>query len=43
MKMNATKTKLVYKDVTLTKVSLKIDGDISKQTDIYAYTHIHSL
>ena len=30
MKMNA---KLVSKDVTLTKVSLKIDGDIIKQID----------
>ena len=35
--MNAKKTKtmLVYKYVTLTKVSLKIDGDIIKQTDNY--------
>ena len=33
--MNAKKTKsmLVSKDVTLTKVTLKIDGDILKQTD----------
>ena len=39
MKMNAKKTKtmLVSKDVTLTKVSLKIDGDIIKQTDNYTY------
>ena len=28
---------LVFKDVTLTKVSLKIDGDIIKQTDNYTY------
>ena len=33
MKMNAKKTKTMSKDVTLTKVSLKIDGDIIKQTD----------
>ena len=31
------KTTLVSKDVTLTKVSLKIDGDIIKQTDNYTY------
>ena len=39
MKMNAKKTKtmLVSKDVTLTKVCLKIDGDIIKQTDYYTY------
>ena len=39
MKMNAktTKTILVSKDVTLTKVSVKIDGDIIKQTDNYTY------
>ena len=40
MKMNARKTKtimLVSKDVTLTKVSLKIDCDIIKQTDNYTY------
>ena len=39
MKMNARKTKtmLVYKDVTLTKVSAKIDGDIIKETDNYTY------
>ena len=39
MKRNAknTKTMLVSKDVTLTKVSLKIDGDIIKQTDKYTY------
>ena len=28
---------LVSKDVTLTKVSLKIGGDIIKQTDNYTY------
>ena len=38
MKMNSKKSKtrpsmLVSKDVTLTKVSLKIDGDIIKQND----------
>ncbi len=35
MKMNAnnTKTMLVSKDVSLTKGSLKIDGDTIKQTD----------
>ena len=39
MKMNAktTKTMLVSKDLTLTKVSMKIDGDIIKQTDKYTY------
>ena len=39
MKMNATKTKtmLVSKDVTSTKVSVNIDGDIIKQTDNYTY------
>ena len=39
MKMNAKKTKtmLVSKDVALTKVSLKIDGHIIKQTDNYTY------
>ena len=39
MKMNSKKTKTmsVSKDVTLTKVSLKIDGDIIKQTDNYTY------
>ena len=39
MKMNARKTKtmLVSKDVTLTKVSLKSDGDIIKQTDNNTY------
>ena len=39
MKMNAKKTKtmLVSKDVTSTKVSVKIDGDIIKQTDKYTY------
>ncbi len=39
MKMNAKKTKtmLVAKDVALTKVSLKIDGHIIKQTDNYTY------
>ena len=37
VKMNAKKTnlELVSKDVTLTKVTLKIDGDIIKQTDKY--------
>ena len=37
MKMNAKKTKtmLVSTDVTSTKVSVKIDGDIIKQTDNY--------
>ena len=39
MKMNAKKTKtmLVSKDLTSTKVSVKIDGDIIKQTDKYTY------
>ena len=39
MKMNAKKTKtmLVSKDLTLTKISMKIDGDIIKQTDKYTY------
>ena len=39
MKMNAKKTKtmLVSKDVTSTKVSVRIDGDIIKQTDKYTY------
>ena len=39
MKMNGKKTKtmLVSKDVTSTKVSVKIDGDIIKQTDSYTY------
>ena len=39
MKMNAKKIKtmLVSKDVTLTKVSLTIGGDIIKQTDNYTY------
>ena len=39
MKMNAKKTKtmLVSKVSYLTKVSLKIDGDIIKQTDNYTY------
>ena len=39
MKMNAKKTKtmLVSKDVTSTKVSVNIDGDIVKQTDNYTY------
>ena len=32
-----TKTMLVSKDVTSTKVSVNIDGDISKQTDKYTY------
>ena len=37
--MNAKKTKtmLVSKDLTSTKVSVKIDGDIIKQTDKYTY------
>ena len=39
MKMNANKTQTmsVSKDETLTKVSLKIDGDIIKHTDNYTY------
>ena len=39
MKMNAKKTKtmLLSKVVTLTKASLKSDGDIIKQTDNYTY------
>ena len=39
IKMNARKTNtmLVSKDVTFTKVSLKIGGDIIKQTDNYTY------
>ena len=39
MKMNAKKTKtmLVSKDVTSTKVNVEIDGDIIKQTDNYTY------
>ena len=39
MIMNAKKTKtmLISKDVTSTKVSVKIDGDIIKQTDKYTY------
>ena len=39
MKINAKKTKtmLVSKDVTSTKVSVKIDGDIITQTDKYTY------
>ena len=37
MKINTKKTMLVSKDVTLTNVSLKIDGDIIKQTDNYTY------
>ena len=39
MKINAKKTKTmsVSKHVILTKVSLKIDGDIIKQTDNYTY------
>ena len=39
MKMNAKKTKtmLVSKDLTSTNVSVKIDGDIIKQTDKYTY------
>ena len=37
MKMNAKKTTtmLVSKDVNLTKIDLKIDGDIIKQTNNY--------
>ena len=39
MKMNAKKTKTMFvsKDLTSTKVSVKIDGDIIKQTDKYTY------
>ena len=39
MKMNAKKTKtmLVSKDVTSTKVIVRIDVDIIKQTDNYTY------
>ena len=39
MKMNGKKTKtmLVSKDVTSTKVSAKIDGDTIIQTDNYTY------
>ena len=39
MKINGKKTKamLVSKYVTSTKVSVKIDGDIIKQTDNYTY------
>ena len=37
MKANKTKTMLVSKDVTSTKVSLKIHGDFIKQTDNYTY------
>ena len=39
MKMNGKKTKtmLVSKDVISTKVCVKIDGDIIKQTDNYTY------
>ena len=42
MKMNAKKTNtmLVSNDVTLTKVSLKIDRDIIKQTDNYRPTYL---
>ena len=36
-KAKKTKTMLVCKDVTFTKVSMKIDGDIIKQTDNYTY------
>ena len=35
--MNGKKTMLVSKDVTSTKVSVKIDGDIIKQPDKYTY------
>ena len=41
MKMNAKKTKTMLvstKDLTSTKVSMKIDGDIIKQTDKYRPT-----
>ena len=38
MKAEKTNTMLVSKDVTLTKVSLKMDGDIIKQTDNYTYS-----
>ena len=37
MKGKKTKTMVVSKDVTSTKVSVKIDGDIIKQTDNYTY------
>ena len=37
MSANKTKPILVSKDVTLTKVALKIDGDIIKPTDKYTY------
>ncbi len=37
MNANQTKTMLVSKDVTSTKVTVKIDGDIIKQTDKYTY------
>ena len=32
-----TRLMLVFKDVNLTKVILKIDGDIIKQTEKYTY------
>ena len=35
-----TKTMLVSKDVTSTKVSVKIDGDIIKQTDNYSNLYL---
>ena len=41
MNANKTATMLVFKDVALTKVSLKIDGDINKQTDNYTYFSTH--
>ena len=37
MNTKKTKTILVSKDVTLTKLSLKIDGGIIKETDKYTY------
>ena len=37
MNANQTKTMLVSKDVTSTKVSVRIVGDIIKQTDNYTY------
>ena len=37
MNRKKTKTMLVSKDVTSTKISVKIDGDIIKQTDNYTY------
>ena len=37
VKMNSKKTMLVSKYVTSTRVSVKIDSDIIKQTDNYTY------